>query len=59
MGRYVGQGEEDGAVDGGADVAAGVVLPGPGVSSAIGWDSGEVWVAVGPADGEGSAASDD
>jgi hypothetical protein len=31
MGRYVGQGEDDGAADDGADVAAGVVLaPGPG-----------------------------
>jgi hypothetical protein len=32
MGRYVGQGEDDGAADDGADVAAGVVVlaPGPG-----------------------------
>jgi hypothetical protein len=31
MGRYVGQGEDDGAADDGADVAGRVVLvPGPG-----------------------------
>jgi hypothetical protein len=60
MGRYVGQGEDDGAADGDVEGAGWVaVVPGSGVSSATGWDSGETWVAVGLADGDDSAAADD
>ncbi len=34
------------------------MAPGAGVRSATGWDSGEVRVTVGPADGEGKAAAE-
>jgi hypothetical protein len=53
----VGQGD-DGAADDGVEAAC-VVALGSGAWSATGWDSGEAWVAVGPADGEGMAAADD
>jgi hypothetical protein len=53
----VGQGD-DRAADGAAEAAC-VVVPGSGVEPATGWDSGEAWVTVGPADGEGRAAAED